>query len=515
MKFLTILLLGLIYYSYGQTIISQPYLFQKYITVKDSAAISGRLRIPIDTTMNKYGIAQIGSSLFVGNGTNWATVTGGGTSDSSYFFKNGGNNFGSGVISMGTNNNRSLNFKTNGRINWIIDSNYSFANSATYLPYYINFDQSGSGWLGTRISAPIINSSTHIFFPNDTLKNATNILTSSNYLISGKNNKFYAYPSTGKFQKIIVDGDSGTYFITPTTASQYATASSVNSALSLKLNNFNFIDSLTGRNATLLGNTTTGTGSTIVLSGSPTLTLPNISAVNVSGGILSFPTGGSGTVALRGDTITRFTGLASLGKAYNDSLTLATAINTKGAGTITGVITGTNITGGGTSGTVTINADTTTGSTKLATQGFVIRNAYTLPSTVTLNTDTIALASFGAGSAATGDTAAFTTTAVYGSFFNSGTDTLVITRMQIGLQGTSPSINTTVWVNDTLAAATTGGFKLVTAGTTATNIYGGTSVTSFDNTKIPPNVWVWVQTPTVTTKPTYFTLTLIGYKKRV
>lgn len=48
------------------------------------------------------------------------------------------------------------------------------------------------------------------------------------------------------------------------------------------------------------------------------------------------------------------------------------------AGTITGVTAGTNITGGGTSGTVTINADTSTGSTKLATQGFVNRNATNL-----------------------------------------------------------------------------------------------------------------------------------------
>jgi len=144
--------------------------------------------------------------------------------------------------------------------------------------------------------------------------------------------------------------------------------------LATKLNKSNFIDSLNGRNATLLGNTTTGSGSTIVLSGSPTLTLPNIAAVNVSGGILSFPTGASGTIALRGDTTARYTGFATLGKAYNDSLTLATAINGKGVGTITGVTAGIDLTGGGTSGTVTLNADTTTGATKLATQGYVGRN---------------------------------------------------------------------------------------------------------------------------------------------
>lgn len=51
-------------------------------------------------------------------------------------------------------------------------------------------------------------------------------------------------------------------------------------------------------NTTILGNTTTGSGSSIVLSGSPTLTLPNISAINVSGGIAALPTG-SGTLAYR------------------------------------------------------------------------------------------------------------------------------------------------------------------------------------------------------------------------
>ncbi|CAB4130752.1 hypothetical protein UFOVP129_21 [uncultured Caudovirales phage] len=142
--------------------------------------------------------------------------------------------------------------------------------------------------------------------------------------------------------------------------------------------------------------------------------------------------------------------------------------------------------------------------------------AYNLDSSaLSLNSDVIPLASFGAGSAAAGDTSAFSTTAVYGSFYNSGTDTLIITKIQAGVQGTSASVLATVWVNDSLLVETTGGFKLVTAGSTISSLYGLTSVTSFDNTKIPPNTWVWVKTPTVTTKPTYFTLTLIGYKKRV
>lgn len=128
--------------------------------------------------------------------------------------------------------------------------------------------------------------------------------------------------------------------------------------------------------------------------------------------------------------------------------------------------------------------------------------------------DTTALASFGGGSGAAGDTAVFSTSAIYGSFFNSGYDTLYITRIQVGLQGTSPSVAVKVWYNDSLNV-TAGGTALVTAGNTCTDIYTGTSITTFDNYKIPPGMWVWVKTSTVTTKPTYFTLTLIGYKKRV
>lgn len=56
-------------------------------------------------------------------------------------------------------------------------------------------------------------------------------------------------------------------------------------------------------NTTLLGNSTTGTGN-IVRENSPALILPSISAVNVIGGILSFPTGSSGTLMRLSDTST-------------------------------------------------------------------------------------------------------------------------------------------------------------------------------------------------------------------
>jgi ribosomal protein S8E len=130
-----------------------------------------------------------------------------------------------------------------------------------------------------------------------------------------------------------------------------------------------------------------------------------------------------------------------------------------------------------------------------------------------LQFDTIPLAAFGAGSGAAGDTLAFSTSAVYGSFYNAGNDTLIITQMRAGVLGTSPSITTEVYWNDSLNI-TAGATILVTGGTSVTGTIGATNVTSFTNNKIPPNVWVFVRTSAVATKPTYFTLTLLGYRKR-
>ncbi len=130
----------------------------------------------------------------------------------------------------------------------------------------------------------------------------------------------------------------------------------------------------------------------------------------------------------------------------------------------------------------------------------------------TLQRDTIALASFGAGGSNAGDTTSFTTSTIYGSFYNDGSDTLVITSIRAVLQGSSPSLVPTVYYNDSINV-TAGATKLVNSPSALTNTAVGVSSTP-DNKKIPPGVWVWVKTETVTTKPTYFSLTLIGYKKR-
>jgi len=125
--------------------------------------------------------------------------------------------------------------------------------------------------------------------------------------------------------------------------------------------------------------------------------------------------------------------------------------------------------------------------------------------------DTVPLAVFNVGSAAAGDTAAFSTSTLAGSFYLDGTDTMFVTSYRVALQGTSASITPEVWFNDSLNV-TAGGTRLAT-GSAITNLTTGTSVTPTTN-KIPPANFVFVRFSAVTTKPTYFTLTLFGYRIR-
>jgi hypothetical protein len=145
---------------------------------------------------------------------------------------------------------------------------------------------------------------------------------------------------------------------------------------------------------------------------------------------------------------------------------------------------------------------------------FLISGGTSYVDTARFVRDTSALFAFGGGGGNAGDTASFSTSTIYGAFFNSLSDTLNITSMQIGLQGSSPSVTVRVYWNDSLNV-TAGATPLTTSGTNATNTTTGTTVTSFANTKIPPNVWVWCVTSAVTTKPTFMSVTLIGYKKQI
>jgi len=129
-----------------------------------------------------------------------------------------------------------------------------------------------------------------------------------------------------------------------------------------------------------------------------------------------------------------------------------------------------------------------------------------------IHIDTIPLLSFGFGSALAGDTAAASLGAIYGSTRNLGTDTLNITKMVIDLQGTSPNVTVAIYWNDSLGVTGPGATMLVNAGSAATDTYTGTTVTTFDNAKIPPGVVVWCELTSITTKPTYVSATLIGSK---
>jgi hypothetical protein len=130
-----------------------------------------------------------------------------------------------------------------------------------------------------------------------------------------------------------------------------------------------------------------------------------------------------------------------------------------------------------------------------------------------LKRDTFAIATFTVGSGAAGDTAAFNTSMIAGSFYSEPNDTLVVTSYRTVVQGTSASVIPSIWFNDSINV-TAGGTKLVNTPSAVTNNTTGVSVTP-NNAKIPPNNYVFLKFDSVTTKPTYFNLTLFGYRNRV
>jgi hypothetical protein len=138
----------------------------------------------------------------------------------------------------------------------------------------------------------------------------------------------------------------------------------------------------------------------------------------------------------------------------------------------------------------------------VAYQSWVQQNA-------SLNSDTIPLATFGGGSGISTDTAAFNVGALYGSFYNSDNVTLTVSKIQIVLQGTSPSITVNLYYGTSLNS---GGTAINSGGTVCSNTSTGTSVSGL-NIKIAPNNWVWCTSNAITTKPTYLSATIIGTKK--
>jgi hypothetical protein len=123
--------------------------------------------------------------------------------------------------------------------------------------------------------------------------------------------------------------------------------------------------------------------------------------------------------------------------------------------------------------------------------------------------DSIPIATFSAGSGQPTDTAAFTTSSIYGSFYNSSASYIYVTGLQAVLQGTSPNMNIALYYG---ASLNSGGTLIDSL--TCTNTTTGVNI-SGQSINIPPNVWIWCTSPTVTTKPTYMSITLMGNKFRI
>jgi len=157
--------------------------------------------------------------------------------------------------------------------------------------------------------------------------------------------------------------------------------------------------------------------------------------------------------------------------------------------------------------------NTTIEDTVLATDYFVLGAALS-DSSVMLD-DVKPLFVFGGGGGNARDTAVFTTSTIYGSFFNESRDTLIVTSLRVVMLGDA---------TDTLSVDILWDVNLNDATPTELNadplpvnsFTSGDEDTSFAVSKIPPDVWVWCETPGVvlTRKPNYFNAQISGYIKR-
>jgi len=128
--------------------------------------------------------------------------------------------------------------------------------------------------------------------------------------------------------------------------------------------------------------------------------------------------------------------------------------------------------------------------------------------------DTVPIVTFGLGSGLIADTALFNNNVLAGSFYNEGSDTLKITQlMGILAEGTGTE---TIGVQVSWHATFKSGSatNLNAAALTVNSITTGTEDTSFANSKIPPNVFVWctISAASKDNKPSFMNVTLSGYK---
>lgn len=166
-----------------------------------------------------------------------------------------------------------------------------------------------------------------------------------------------------------------------------------------------------------------------------------------------------------------------------------------------------------------------TNTTQLATTAFTIAQAgdqindtlesgESLSSVAPLLVDTIPLVTFGLGSDQTGDTAVFVDNALAGSFYNEGSDTLVITQLMGIITSGTGTETVSVQVSWHATFKSGSATNLNAAALAITSITTGTADVSFANAKIPPDVFVWCTISGVSAgnRPQYLNVTLSGYK---
>jgi hypothetical protein len=327
------------------------------------------LRIPTDTNSTKTGIAQIGITLYVGDGIKWSTISGGGATDTT-----------------------SLSNRINARVKYA-DSGLYYITPTTASQYATA--SSVNSALALKLNLGDTSSMLSFYLrKSDTLR--------YNTALNGK----------------VKYTDSTIYYVTPTqlSSASYTLPQATSSVLggvkigsnisvssgTISINNSNVIAALGYmpiQLSSLSATRSVSSGSVFTynnLTGAYNLDTTRLGQTYTANAPISIVAN-----VIKADTSTRFTGIATIGKAYNDSLVLASATNLRvkytdttsmltpylrsnvAAATYQPILTaGSNIT----ITSNTIAADTSTGSTKLATQGFVSRGYAGLNSVNTFNT---------------------------------------------------------------------------------------------------------------------------------
>ena len=397
------------------------------------------LQIPYDTLHGgTSAIATKGDSLYfkpLSSGVNgkWVYVGGsGGVVNDSTYFKNGGNSFGKTAI-LGTNDPYDLSIRREGlQYMFLNGGNVFFGTKQGDLSTNSSIDTFGNSVLRT------VSSLYSLQIPKDTNRNTLSDPNYSRISGEANTGHLYFQNyNGGNWNKIAFTTDITSGNVTGTGVAQripywnssnnisytnnlvYDTAlirlgigtSTPSSALDIHSSTNNMADlnnsSYTGSSFLLfqkvdttkwkIGNNYNSGANTFEVQNITKLNTPLSIDTNSKVNFLNSPYVGSNKIIDASDSSIaggyypyssnprNYITLNSLSATKNSNTSIFSYNSTTGAynldttkigvGTITGVTAGIDLTGGGTSGSVTLNADTTTGSTKLATQGFVTRNS--------------------------------------------------------------------------------------------------------------------------------------------